>query len=554
WGVADVPTAPGKTAIEMFRAAADGEIKALWIACTNPAQSLPDQAMVRRALERAEYVVVQEAFSTTASCNFADLLLPATTWGEKDGTVTNSERCISRVNAAVAAPGESRHDWAIASDFAQRLQGRLHDRQHRLEGQSLFQYESAEALWNEHRESTRGRDLDITGLSYARLAAAPAQWPYPEGAMAGQKRLYEDGIFPTVDGRAVFFDTPFDKLAEPRDARFPFSLNTGRLRDQWHGMSRTGTIGRLFGHVPEPVVEMHAQDLARRKLVDGDLVRISSRRGSLVLPVQASAQMAPSQAFIAMHWGEEALSGRSPNGAPMLGVNGLTSPAFCPHSKQPELKHAAVQIAAVELPWKLLALAWLPEDAVLDVRDKLRALMPSFDFASTVPFGREHCGLMFRAAATAPVEDDLLMHIEQLMGLGAAGVLHYADQRRGQRRSMRLSGQGDAQRLYGFVLAGDIRAESWIRPLLQDDLPTQAYGRALLIPGAQAPVALPSKGRQVCSCLDVGEAAINAWLGEHPGPAENQLPMLQQELKCGTNCGSCVPEIKRLIRQQLITA
>ncbi len=554
WGVSDVPAVPGKSAVEMFRAAADGEIKALWIACTNPAQSMPDQAMVRRALERAEYVVVQEAFSTTATCDHADLLLPATTWGEKDGTVTNSERRISRVNAALPAPGQTRHDWAIVTDFANRLEARLQDGHRRPSEKPLFPYTSAEELWNEHRESTRGRDLDITGLSYASLAAAPAQWPFPDGASKGRQRLYEDGIFPTEDGRARFFDTPFDKLAEPRDARFPFSLNTGRLRDQWHGMSRTGTIGRLFGHVPEPVAEMHPQDLARHKLADGDLVRISSRRGSMVLPAQASSQMAPSQVFVAMHWGEESLSGRAADGTPMRGVNGLTSPAFCPRSRQPELKHAAVKIANADLPWKLLVLAWLPDDAVLSLREQLRPLMTRFEFASVVPFGRERAGLMFRAAAATPPADELMMQIERSMGLAADGVLHYADQRRGQRRSMRLVGQGETQRLDAFLLAGDIRAEAWIRPLLQDELPARIYGRALLIPGASAPIEVAAKGRQICSCHDVGEAAINDWLSAFSGPAPSQLTELQQALRCGTSCGSCLPEIRRLIREQRVAA
>src|SRR5512147_377622 len=164
WGVEQVPSLPGKTAIEMFEAAADGEIKALWIVCTNPAQSLPDQATVRRALQRAEFVVVQEAFATTATCRHADLLLPATTWGEKEGTVTNSERRISRVRPAVWAPSEARHDWWIATALGRRLQARL-----RPDLPPLFPYESPEAVWNEHRESTRDRDLDITGLSYALL-------------------------------------------------------------------------------------------------------------------------------------------------------------------------------------------------------------------------------------------------------------------------------------------------------------------------------------------------------------------------------------------------
>ncbi|HUG24340.1 molybdopterin-dependent oxidoreductase [Piscinibacter sp.] len=543
WGVDEVPAAPGKTAVEMFEAAADGQIKALWIACTNPAQSMPDQKTVRRALERAEFVVVQEAFSTTATCAYAHLLLPASTWGEKDGTVTNSERRISRVRGAVWAPGEARHDWVIACAFAHRLEARLRPGQ-----PTLFPYQSAESVWNEHRESTRGRDLDITGLSYAQLDAAPAQWPFPEGASAGRARLYEDGLFPTTDGRARFADTPHENLAEPRDARYPFSLNTGRLRDQWHGMSRTGTLGRLFGHVPEPAIEMHAQDLARLRLAEGDLVHVTSRRGSLVLPVQASTQVAPAQAFVAMHWGEEFVSGRTSTGERMAGVNALTSPAFCPRSKQPELKHAAVKILKAELPWRLLGVAWLAEDHALLAREQLRELMSAFAFAACVPFGRERTGLLFRAAAYEAAPDEVLQRIERLLGLDGDGVLHYADKRRGQRRSMRLVKQGTDARLEGFVLAGDISAEAWIKTVLQEELPAQAYGRLLLVPGAAAPRAVAAKGRQVCSCFNVSEPEIASALGRCSGSADSQLQQLQDTLKCGTNCGSCLPELKRLVR------
>ncbi len=551
WGLPSVPATPGRAAVEMFQAAADGEIKALWIACTNPAQSLPDQATVRRALERAEFVVVQEAFATTATCAYADLLLPATTWGEKDGTVTNSERCISRVRPAVNAPGAARHDWAIGVDFGQRLERKL-----ALNGRlvpasrPLLPYTSPEAVWMEHRESTRGRDLDITGLTYAALERAPAQWPLPEGSATGRVRLYEDGRFATADGRARFFDTAFEALAEPRDARYPWSLNTGRLRDQWHGMSRTGTLGRLFGHVPEPTIDMHPQDMARQKLVDGDLVRVSSRRGSLVLPVQASTQVGLSQTFVAMHWGEEVLSGQAADGQRLHGVNGLTTGARCPKSLQPELKHAAVRIAPAELPWKLLAQAWLPDDQVLTVRERLRTVMQAFPFAVCVPFGRDRSGLSCRAAAQEAPPDALLAEIEGLLGLDAEGVLHYADKRRGQRRSMRLVGTGEAQRLDGFLLAGDVRAEAWVRPLLQEELPAQPYGRLLLLPGAQAPVALAQRGKQVCSCFNVTDDRINAALAAQPGPPEAQLQQLQAQLRCGTQCGSCIPELKRLIRTQ----
>jgi assimilatory nitrate reductase catalytic subunit len=555
WGVPGVPEKPGKTAVELFQAAADGEVKALWIACTNPAQSMPDQATVRRALQRAEFVVVQEAFASAATCDFADLLLPATTWGEKEGTVTNSERRISRVRAAVPAPGEARHDWSIAVDFARRLEPLLRPGQ-----PTLFPGASPESLWNEHRESTRGRDLDITGLSYAMLEAAPQQWPLPEGAASGKVRLYEDGVFPTADGRARFAAVAYVPVAEARVSHYPFSLTTGRLRDQWHGMTRTGTLGRLFGHVAEPAVQMHAQDMARRGLKEGELVQVSSQRGAIVLPVQASAEVALSQAFIAMHWGPEFLSGRSSTGEPLAGVNALTTSAYCPTSKQPELKHAAVRIVRAELPWTLLGMAWLPEDDLQAAREALRALMPHFSFAACVPFsspapmdappGQNRTGLLFRAAQAQAPEAGLVHQIEQALGLCGPDALRYVDPRKGQHRTMKRVHAGEDTHLDGFLLAGDTRAQAWIKTLLQDQLPAQAYGRQLLAPGAQAPVALPSRGKQVCSCFNVTDEAISDCLTDSTGGSpDERLASLQVRLKCGTNCGSCIPELKRLVRQ-----
>ncbi|KLN54313.1 nitrate reductase [Variovorax paradoxus] len=549
WNVPSVPEKPGKTAVEMFQAAADGEIRALWIACTNPAQSMPDQTTVRRALERAEFVVVQEAFSTTATCAFADLLLPATTWGEKEGTVTNSERRISRVRPAVAAPGEARHDWSIAVDFARRLEQRLG------RTSTLFPYDSAERVWNEHRESTRGRDLDITGMSYAMLdTAGPQQWPLKEGEATGRARLYEDGIFPTPDGRARFVDTVYKPVAEAREARYPFSLNTGRLRDQWHGMSRTGTVGRLFGHVAEPVVQMNAQDMARRQLKDGDLVHLTSRRGSILLPAQASAEIGLSQAFVAMHWGEEYLSGCSSTGTPLAGINALTTSAYCPSSKQPELKHTPVKILKAELPWSLLAMAWLPPDAALAAHQALKPMMAMFPFATCVPFsgntpGEERSGILFRAAAHDAPADETIDRIEGLLGLRGSDALRYADRRRGQRRVARLVRRADGNAgLEAFLLGGDTSAEAWIGTLLREEIPAQSYGRLLLSPGARAPVAVQSRGHPVCTCFNVTDLAIQAELGRCTGTPDERLAALQGTLKCGTNCGSCLPELKRMVR------
>jgi assimilatory nitrate reductase catalytic subunit len=558
WGVPSVPEKPGKTAVEMFQAAADGEIKALWIACTNPAQSMPDQATVRRALQRAEFVVVQEAFSTTDTCNFADLLLPATTWGEKTGTVTNSERRISRVRPAVGPPGESRHDWAIATEFAQRLERVLRPGQ-----PSLFTYAlddasaGAESIWNEHRESTRGRDLDITGMRYALLEQSPLQWPMPEGQSSGKVRLYEDGRFPTPDGRARFADTVYQPVAEPRESRYPFSLTTGRLRDQWHGMSRTGTVARLFGHVPEPAIQMHPHDMARRQLNAGDLVHVTSKRGSIVVPVQASHEVGASQAFMAMHWGGEFLGGCSSTGERLAGVNALTTSAYCPSSKQPELKHAAVKILKAELPWSLLAVAWLADDNALAVREELRGMMALFPFASCVPFSdNTRTGVLLRAAAHEAPPDEVLNRVEALLDLSGADALRYVDRKKGQRRAMRLvrsdggskgSGKVDAQ-LDAFILAGDTSAEAWIKTLLQESLPAQTYGRLLLVPGAKAPVAVQSRGKTVCSCFNVADVAIDTHLAGTQGNADQRLALLQDALKCGTNCGSCVPELKRMVR------
>jgi assimilatory nitrate reductase catalytic subunit len=548
WGVPDVPSKPGKTAVEMFQAAADGEIKALWIACTNPAQSMPDQATVRRALERAEFVVVQEAFATASTCDFADLLLPATTWGEKEGTVTNSERRISRVRAAVPAPGETRHDWQIVVDVARRLEARLRPGQ-----PTLFPHQTPEQIWNEHRESTRGRDLDITGLSYAMLEQqGPQQWPLREGEAQGKTRLYEDGIFPTADGKARFAALPYKPVAEPRESRYPFSLTTGRLRDHWHGMSRTGTLGRLFGHVAEPSVQMNPQDMDRRGLKDGDLVHVTSKRGAIVLPAQGSRTVQPTQAFIAMHWGPEYLSGRSSTSEPLAGVNAITTSAYCPTSKQPELKHAAVKILKAELPWTLLGVAWLPEDAALTALTDLRRCMPLFDFASCVPFGRERTGVLFRAASQEAPPPEVLARIEALLGLNATDALRYEDKRRQQRRTARLvrghGGDPNAITLEAFLLAGDASAEGWIKTLLQDELPAGAYGRLLLMPGAVAPVALAPKSPQVCACFNVSEDAIRAELPRCGGQDDQRLAELQGALKCGTNCGSCIPELRRLVR------
>ncbi|MBL0718319.1 nitrate reductase [Piscinibacter sp. Jin2] len=604
WGVDAVPDKPGQAAMAMFEAAARGEIKALWIACTNPAQSLPDQALVRVALARCEFVVLQEAFGGTETAALADLLLPAATWGEKDGSVTNSERRISRVRAAVPPPGEARADWQIAVDVAQRLEARL-----RPGRATLFPYPTPEAVWNEHRESTRGRDLDITGLSWARLEAeGPQHWPCADADAPATARLYTDFRFATADGRARFIDTPWKPVAEPCDARHPFALSTGRLRDQWHGLSRSGTVARLWAHAPQPVVQMHPQDLARRGLREGELAELKSRRGSLVLPVQADARVAPLQAFVAMHWGEAVLAGRDAQGRLRAGVNQLMHRRVDPQSQQPELKHAAIAIRPATLPWRLFAACWLPAEELPALRGALRAwadaqaglrhrsLVPvaAPPVAADDPLG-DRPGLRLHLAAETALAPEALAALEALLGLDRGLLLRYADPRGGQRRLLRLAGPGAAARLETLLIAGPLvgadgmtealpaaaptatgpateparrrgpssvsapvaagsrgePAAAWLQGWWADRLPIGAHTRSLLAPHPAAPAedaARPARGRQVCNCLDVSEPAIRSTLAGLPGSAAERLGGLQAALGCGTSCGSCLPELRRMVQ------
>ena len=542
WGVPEVPSKPGKTAVEMFDAVAEGEIKILWIACTNPAQSMPDQAKIRKALEKAELVIVQEAYLDTETAAYADVVLPASSWGEKEGTVTNSERRITRLNAAIAAPGEARADWKIVVDFAKELEKII-----RPGAVTLFPYANTEAIFNEHRESTRGRDLDITGLSYEILEkCGPQQWPFKSGATTGQVRLYTDGIFPTASGKAKFFNSTYKQVAEPASAQYPLRLNTGRLRDQWHGMSRTGKIARLYSHSPEPVVSMAKIDMAKRGLRDGSLVQIRSRRGTIVLPVSGADDLRGGQVFLPMHWGSRFAAG--------LGINALTSPAFDPYSKQPELKNAAVQVEKIELPWKFVAMAIDQSgdggraDAQLS---ELRKHMAAFEFASVGLFGHDRAGVVLRAAASVPLSAAFVAQIDRILGLEESNeVLNYEDKRRNVGRKMRLSDG----RLAAVRLSGDISAQEWLQDWLSTGMTVSHLTRVLLAPNSKPPQDFAPRGRVICNCLNISEAEIMNQLKVIPLDSKNKLAALQGALKCGTECGSCMPELRRITQAEILEA
>lgn len=521
WGIDAVPSHPGKTAVEMFEGVRRGEIKALWIACTNPAQSMPDLNLVRAALEAAEFVVVQEAFRNTDTVPYADLLLPATTWGEKEGTVTNSERRISRVRAAVPPTGSARHDWQIVADFAKRLASRLGKR-------NILEYADTEAIFNEHRASTVGRDLDIGGLSYALLEhGGSQQWPLPQGAVQGRRRLYEDGVFPMPDGRAKFSDTRYVPVAEDTDARYPLHLNTGRLRDQWHGMSRTGNAGRLYSHAEEALLAMNQADMEWRDLADGDIVRISSRRGSLSVRVAASDEMRRGQVFLPMHWGSRFMSG--------LGANALTLSAFDPQSRQPELKHAAVQVEKLVLSWQMTAMR---RGEALSRMDALQPLLAQFDYAALSLYGRDEELVVLRAAHASSAHEALLGKIDAILGLDdEVRMMNYRDVKRGiSKRALIEDGK-----LLGVRLIGETAAHDWLKEIIANGMDATSLRPWLFAPLSEPPQGQLQRGHIVCNCQDVSEQEILREFGQGLN-----LASVQTKLKCGTQCGSCVPELKRL--------
>ncbi|RMR58611.1 Nitrate reductase [Pseudomonas syringae pv. actinidiae] len=530
WGVDSLPAKPGLSAIELFEQLQNGTIKALWIACTNPAQSLPDQNRIRQALETCPFVVLQEAFKTTETARYADLLLPAASWGEKEGTVTNSERRISNVRKAVAPPGEARSDWAITVDFAQRLQKRLQP-----DAPALFDFHTPKALFDEFKGLTVGRDLDMSGIDRELIDLhGPQQWPFPRGASVGTPRLYTDGIFPTDSGRAQFLSEPYIAAKELRDADYPLTLNTGRLRDQWHGMSRTGTAARLFGHVSEALLSLNPQDMQRHDLQPGDLVKLISRRGELLLPVGGDDSIACGQAFLPMHWGDRFLKG---------GVNTLTQPAFDPVSKQPELKHSGVRIEKAYLPWQFFALI---EGNVQQQMERLRPLCDVFTYLSMGLAGRERPALVIRAASAEAPDPMLLQHIDQILGLNEGPVMAYDDPKRSIGKRVRI----DNGRITAIRLAGETLARHWLQALWLEERIDASLRRWLLAPLSSEPGkdSTQPRDKTLCNCMNVSQSAVMDGIGR--GLDLNQL---KTQLGCGTQCGSCVPEIKRLINTVAVT-
>ncbi len=315
----------GLTAVEMFRALESGKLRAIWIAATNPAASLPDLHHVRRALRRAELVIVQDVYHPTETTRLADVVLPAANWAEKEGTTTNSERMVSFSERLINPPGVARADWEIIAGMAQAM------------GLPGFDFADRGAVWDEFRRATTGRPCDMTGITSERLEREKnVQWPCPDVDHPGTKRRYLDQVFPTAHGRANFIPHAPQAPKEPVDREFPLVLMSGRIYAHWHTLTRTGKVDKLLKRDPEPYVEIHPADARRLRVEEGQLVTIQSRRGTISLPARISMTLRPGLLFAPFHWGDLWGEDRA--------VNYLTIAALDPQSGQPEFKYCAVAL------------------------------------------------------------------------------------------------------------------------------------------------------------------------------------------------------------------
>jgi len=333
WRSPVIAEKPGLKAVDMFKAVANGSIKALWITATNPAASLPDADAIQDTIRNCPFVVVSDVLAETETVRHADVKLPSAAWGEKDGTVTNSERRISRQRAFLPPPGEARPDWWQMAEIGKRMGFA-----------DAFAYEHVADIFREYAAlpafaNEGARDLDLDAYAEIGLAQyealAPFQWPQPKKAGPRETRFFADGGFFTPDRRARFIPVTAAAKSRTSDA-FQMTLNTGRVRDHWHTMTRTGRSPRLSAHIAEPFAELHPADAARLATSDADIVRIESPHGEVLLRALITDRQRQGSVFAPMHWTDRFAS--------MARIDALVSPLTDPHSGQPAFKNVAVKL------------------------------------------------------------------------------------------------------------------------------------------------------------------------------------------------------------------
>ncbi len=518
WRAPRLATRPGLKAIDLFDAVLDGRVKALWIMATNPAASMPDAPRVRAALEACPFVALSDCSAWSDTARYADVMLPAAAWGEKDGTVTNSERRISRQRAFRPAMGEARPDWWALSEVARRLGW-----------EAAFPYRCVAEILREHAalstfENDGSRLFDIgalAGLSdeaYERMA--PVQWPLPRG-QSGGGRLFGDGRFGTADQRARFVATAWQPPSSAPDPSYPLVLNTGRVRDQWHTMTRTGTVPRLMTHADGPVLCLHPEDAARFEIDAGDLVAVESRFGETIMPARIAPEQRSGEVFAPIHWNDWFTSS-----GPIARIVGG---AVDPISGQPELKATPVRLRAIRMTWRGLLL-------------RRRAGPVDGDFYwARVPLDG---GVAFELGGWAALPEGAALEAWATALLGApaeAERLDYADPARGLFRWASIR-EGRLDGCLFLSSAGGLPERATLaaflaRPLGDDERLGLLAGRPAGAPASQGPI--------VCSCFAVGLRTLHRAIRED---GLSSVDAIGAALKAGTNCGSCIPELKQILR------
>lgn len=334
WGGTTISGKTGFTATEMFEALHDGRLKAIWILCTNPMTSLPNVRFAEQALKKAKFVVVQEITDKAQTLPYADVILPAAAWAEKEGTMTNSERRISHLHKIIDPPGEALPDAEIICRFAKKM------------GYKGFDYSHPSDIYKEHSKLTAKTNTSIDGLDYTLIDSNKTiQWPFQKRKQIGTARLFTDHIFYTPSKKAIIH-SPADVLtSELPDSEFPFILTTGRIRDQWHTMSKTGKVSKLKQHIKETFLEIHSVDAERLHIADDQIVCVQSRRGKVQVKARITNGIKPGVVFLPMHWGKVL-------GSDLHRTNNLTSLYVDPLSKEPDFKYCAVHIEPFSKPFQ----------------------------------------------------------------------------------------------------------------------------------------------------------------------------------------------------------
>ncbi|MPZ37910.1 MAG: molybdopterin-dependent oxidoreductase [Rhizobiales bacterium] len=510
WNAPQMAEREGLQAVQMFDAIARGEIKALWVMATNPAVSLPRAAEVREALGKIELFVVSENVLSNDTVNAgAHVLLPAAAWGEKDGTVTNSERRISRQRAFLPLPGEAKPDWQIVSEVAGKLGFA-----------DAFAYCSSADVFREHAslssfENGGTRDFDIGALAamsdddYEVLA--PVQWPFPAGAAPAERRFFADGNFFTSDRKGRFIAPEPPALKEATSADFPLRLNTGRIRDQWHTMTRTGMSPRLATHMPEPFVEVHPDDATRARLSDGGFARVATAHGSCIMKVVISDDQRAGSIFLPIHWsGDTASSARADD---------LVAACTDPYSGQPEAKATPASISPVAFAMRGF------------VRSPRPVVLPSGTWWTRVATADGH---EYRVASD---HGPMVWH-DFAYGLLAADarLAEHLDQ-----RTYRAAAIVDSE-VDGLICIGPSG-----QPLSMGDLRALDVHDDGISLSTTASISIVETEPVVCACFGIGEGCIRDAVASG---AANTVTDIGQATRAGTNCGSCLPELKRIVIQE----